>query len=139
MIEAWQKRESEQQELVERLMRNAFRFNEDGDSEMFFMALAVELTGNFIADRFADRGEDILPSLAVKIGDRLIERYCTEVRAKVKEFSRTQEEERELLARLLLKFTEAGLSDVHSNYLRQKVHEQEKLYEGHRAMDEVPL
>ncbi len=136
MAEAWQKREFEQQELLEGIMRDALRLIEDGDHDMFFLALGAEMIGIFIDERFAQRGEGTSTYL---IGDKLIASYCNRLKARVKDFCRTPEEEHELLARLLTKFTEAGLSDIHSAYLRQTVHEQEKLYEGHSAMDEVSI
>lgn len=139
MAEAWQqKREFEQQELLEGIISDAFSTTEDGDHDTFFLALAAELTGGLIAERLAKRG-DTLTYLNLKTGDQIIESICNKFKARIKDFCRTPEEERELLARLLTKFIEQGLSDIHSAYLRQTVHEPEKLYEGHCAMDEVPF
>jgi hypothetical protein len=138
MAEAWQKREFEQRVLLEGIMGDALRDAEDGDHDMFFLALGAEMIGIFIAERFAQRGEDTPPFLNLKTGDQIIASYCNGFKARIKDFCRTPEEEHELLARLLTKFTEAGLSDIHGAYLRQMVNEQEKLYEGHSAMDEVP-
>ena len=39
--------------------------------------------------------------------------------------------------KLLVMLLEVGFHDAESEHLRERVHEQEKLYEGHRAMDEV--
>lgn len=138
MVEAWQKRGLEQQELLERIMTDAFRAIEDGDHDTFFLMLTMELARNLIARRLTAQGP-VPAYLNVKSNDQLVGSFCNKFMTKIKDFCRTPEEEHELLARLLTKFAEAGLSEIHSAYLRQTVHEQEKLYEGHRAMDEVPF
>ena len=72
MAEARQKRECEQQELLEKIMRDALHASEGGDHDMFFLALGAEMMGIFIAERFAQRGENAPAYLNLKTGDQLI-------------------------------------------------------------------
>lgn len=138
MSEAWQVRELEQQDLLEEIMGDARHFIEGGDHDAFFLALSAELTGSFIAERLAQQGP-VPTYLNLKSGDQVIARLCNGFKEKIKKFSRTPEEEQELLARLLIEFVEAGLSGIHGAYLHQKVHEPKRLYDGHEAMDEIDI
>ena len=128
-MEAWQKREGEQQELLKsthQLIRESIEEMSEKESDEYrhFLAVAASLLQTL---REGEGG-------IVKAGSDL---FANRAIAKIDEFARTPEEGKIIKIRLLEKLLVSGFSRAQGDYLGQCVHGQEKLYQGHRAMDEV--
>ena len=128
-MEAWVRREMEQQDLLEEIHREIWDSveqicKEESDEYRHFLAVADSLLHTLARDEggLVALGTDLIANAAIR---------------KIEKFARTPEEAKVLEIRLLEKLLASGFSRAHSNYLRQRVHEQGKLYEGRRAMDEV--
>jgi hypothetical protein len=130
MVQAYQAREFEQQDFKKKLLEGICALQEadaisfrTGDADTFYLVFATEL----ITIINAERGYES-PSLK-SVAEILRER--------VQNFSRTPAEKRKLLGEIAVKLLTVGLSDVVREYQHQQVHNQEILYGGHRATDEV--
>ncbi len=131
MAEAWQKREFEQQEFLNKIAQDAYYAAADDDHDTFFLALAAELARGLVARRTTAR--------KVGTGDRLAQSYAGRFTRAITEFSRTPEEAAKLLGLLLIRFANSGLSEINAAYLHQTISEPQRLYDGHGSMDEVPI
>ena len=119
-MEAWQKREMEQREFLEKLHHK----------------LVHDAEGEYRDDN------DILGIVRDLLNATLYEQNPensprNETWRAINQFARTEAEGMILKHKLLVMLLESGFHDADSEYLRQQVHEQGKLYEGRRAMDEV--
>lgn len=131
MTEAWQKREMEQQRLLEGLAMDLVRSTDDMEDEnRFFLLLAEKVAKEFALGK----NGQVNPREELSV----IHSH-QELTEKIQQFARTEQERAYLTAGLLLKLLGLGLTPVHNEYLHQKVHKPEKLYEGHQSMDEVEL
>lgn len=140
MAEAWQKREFEQQELLNQIMQDArCAVREEDEDDVFFLTLTAELAGLLAIQRITGRGGAVPDGLTFTTNDQLAQSCVGRIKRTIDEFSRTPEEAAQLLGRLLVKFANSGLSDIGTAYLRQQVHEPQRLYDGHESMDEVPF
>lgn len=135
MTEAWQKREYEQQQLLEGLMHQAFETSEKFENADRFHLLAAQELSEY---HLINQGGTPHPSDNSDTERSRVKVWIDKVCEQLWRFSRTGEEFKMLLAKFTEKMFERGLAYAHQEYLRQKVREPEKLYEGHGSMDEVP-
>lgn len=135
MTEAWMKRAHERQKLLEKLMREAFEAEEEcRDEARFYLLAAIQLTNHFLAER---GGSVVLPPH--NHDEQTLGRWPLKALEEIRRFGRTPEERRMLAAELLKKVTDQALAHAYRAMLAQEVHEPEKVYDGHGAMDEVPF
>ena len=132
-MEAWQKREAEQQQFLEELHREIMDAVETatekmGESETQEYIHLLK-TADFLLRALIRQGQGRQKDWREVFVNPFIE--------KIENFARTPEESKVLQERLLKKVLESGLTKIHGEYLHQSVHEPEKLYEGHKTMDEV--
>lgn len=132
-MEAWQKREGEQQELLEEIYREIMDAVETATEKM-----GEEESHEYI--HLLETADSLLRALVRQ--ERGQQKDWREVFVnpfieKIENFARTPEESKVLQEGLLKKVLESGLTKIHGEYLRQRVHEPEKLYEGYQTMDEV--
>ena len=129
-MEAWMKREGEQRDFLEELEKILVHDSEDDflsdDKILERCQRLLELT-------VAEMRGDIAIVNRKDLSDSLVMQAIERIRT----FTRTKEEGMSLRRQLIEKLIVAGFHDAESEYLRQRVHEPEKLYEGYRAMDEV--
>jgi hypothetical protein len=131
MTEAYLKREMEQQEFLEGLERECSH-DSDGDylpdstilhqAELLINEILYELKTSKSSWDIGTGGDLNGTTLLIK---------------QIDEFARTPEEAMVLKRRLLEKMIQYGFHDAEAAYLRQRVHQAKKLYNGHEAMDEV--
>lgn len=119
-MEAWQKREMEQKEFLKKLHRDAVH-DDQGEylEDDNILRVAKDLLEAVIYDMIHDN------------------RSGYPLSREINGFARTEAEGMTLKRRLLVMLIKSGFHDAESEHLRERAHEQEKLYEGHRAMDEI--
>jgi hypothetical protein len=125
-MEAHIKRDMEQQDLLERMEKLLL---EDG-------------MGSFLPDpMILQHAICLLNHVVVQMVENELlsplDQEVSMVIGKIKEFARTPEEGLILKQRLLEKLVEQGFTIPRQIYLNQRVFEEERLYDGHKAMDEV--
>ena len=128
-IEAYVKRELEQQEFLERIEKRLLLEN-DGE-------------GDYLSDPDILRhAEYLLASVREEMlgeSTRCTNERVATVIDEVNQFARTPEEGMALKKRMLEKLIQQGFTTASGVYLHQCTMEPKRLYEGHRAMDEVEL
>jgi hypothetical protein len=119
-MEAWQKREMEQGQFLEKLHRELTHDNEGDPLD---------------DDNVLEVARELLIATIYELGHENLPR--DETWQQISRFARTQAEGMILKRKLLVMLIKSGFHDAESAHLHERVHEQEKLYDGHRAMDEV--
>lgn len=122
-MEAWRKREMELREYVEEIGENLIHDEE----------------GEFLSDHaILEHCHELLGLVIGEIrGDNKAHVNILATNGLVNNFSRTPAEAMSLKRQLIEKLLVAGFHNAGAEHLHQQVHEQGKLFAGHRAMDEV--
>lgn len=126
MAQAWQKREKEQADFLQDLHS---RVCHDPEGEYLFDVAILNIARLMLRTVIEE----------INNCNRLANPEIRWIVEDVNRFARTRAEAIILKHRLIGLLLISGFHGVDSEYLRQRVHEPERLYDGHQATDEVEL
>ncbi len=143
-ISAGERREMEQQELLERLSRSAFEaaekfFEEDGDApdaNRFYMLAAHDIFERMISAH----GGAYCHHMGNGASElTFVGSWVRRTAEDIEKFSRAPEEANDIKLRLMLSLVECGTSHIRNAYSELRSRRPVVLYGGHRAADEVDI
>jgi len=126
MATAWQKREMEHRAFINGFYERVAEQADDAhDPDQYFLIMARWFLEAVIGERVN----------MMEVTNPEVVSILTEING----FARTRAEAGMLKQDFLQRLLESGFHATQTEHLRERVHEQEKLYVGHGAMDEVEL
>ena len=130
MVEAWQKRGWERQQLLEGLMRETYDREEELGDPIFLFRLAKTILAHIQQRHWNAPRHDL---------NQMEDFFHEAVFPAIHELARSQAEEDALMAEFFEKLIKAVLQPFHSALLREENETPEHIFRAPSAMAEVPL